>query len=94
MVKFINKKEFAKRVLNADIKILMVYMTVLNINTIKINIYLFWASQIGLLKINKVSITDSTKYSYHINVFLSKLAAKLPEYTSINNDAIKLKNGR
>lgn len=59
-------------------KTFVVYRVIFDINNIKIAIYLFLASQIRLLKIEKTFITNFTKYSNDIDVFLSEFTAKLP----------------
>ena len=93
-IKLINKKKFAVIALDADNKIFIMHIAVLNIKSIIIAVYLSQIAQIRLLKANKVLTIVCTKYSNYTNVFLPKLAAKLLKYTNINNYAIKLEKSR
>ena len=53
-------------------------------------IYPLRKAQIAHLKVDKASIKILSKYADFADVFLPKLAAKLPKYTRINNFAIEL----
>ena len=93
-MKLINKKEFAAAALDADSEIFVVHVAALDIKGPNIAVHLFWAAQIRLLKANEAFTTVSTKYFDYTDVFLSELAAKLPEHIGINDHAIKLEDGK
>ena len=88
-VKLINKKEFAKAVLDESIKTFVVYMALL---ILKITIYLAKKTHIALLIAKKVTI--SAEYIDFANIFKKKLAKVLPERIGINKHSIKLVNGK
>ena len=52
--------------------------------------HLFKTAQIAHLKADEVSIKVSSKYANFTDIFLSKLAINLNQYTENNNHAIKL----
>lgn len=85
-MKLIDKKKFAVAELDVDTKIFIIYMATLNIEIT--NIYLFQLAQIRLFKANKAFNTIFVKYFDYADIFLSKLTAKLPRYTNINNYTI------
>ena len=71
--------------LNADSRIFIVYLASLAKPTI-IPIYSFYKAQVALL----ISAKIYTKYFDFLNIFSSDSAAKLSEYTGINNYSINL----
>ena len=93
-VKLINKKEFTAAALNVNSKTFVMHIVALDIEGTNMAIHPFWAAQIRLLKANKALTTVSTKYSDYTNVFLSELAAELPEHTGINDHAIELEDSK
>ena len=54
-------------------------------------IYLFYKTQIIILKINKIFIFTLVKYFNYSNIFLIIYIIKLLKYININNYIIKLK---
>ena len=80
--------------LDANSETFMMHVAALDIKGINITVYSFRTAQIGLLKANKAPTTILTKYSDYTDIFLSKLAAKLSKYTSINNHAIELEDSK
>lgn len=99
-IKLINKKKFAKIILDKKLKTFVVYIATLK--TLEIIIYLLQKTQIisnnlvqiAVLKQNKVFIKISIKYSDFLNIFLEKKALVLLEQTEHNEHAIKLKNSK
>lgn len=95
-VKLINKKEFAKAVLDEQSKIFVVYIAVLE--TPEKTIYLLQIAQIlgsdpvqvVALKQNKAFIKVSIKYSDFLDVFLEEKTLVLSKQTNINEHAIEL----
>ena len=86
-VKIINKWEFAVAALNADDKTFMVHVVALAKWTTML-IYSSYQVQVALLKSEKNGIlTECSNFS---NVFSSDSAAKIPEYTRINDHSINL----
>lgn len=73
-------------VLFVDNKTFIIYVTTLN--TEILNIYPFWAAQIGLFKANKIFTINYAKYFDYTDVFSSELIIKLLKYININNHAI------
>ncbi len=54
-------------------------------------IYLLRRAQITYLKVNEASIeVCPSEYTDFVDIFLPKLAAKIPKYTGINDHAIEL----
>ena len=88
-VEFINKKEFAKAVLDENIEAFVVYMNSLSLGS-KIMIHPARETQIALVLAKEVIVL--AKYSDFADVFSKELAKRLPERTGINEHAIKLKN--
>lgn len=81
-VEIINKKEFAKVVLNKNIKVFVMHVTFLSFNKIMIIIYLTKKAQIALLLTKEVKIL--AKYLDFFNVFSKKKALVLLEITKLN----------
>ena len=84
-----NKKEFAKAVLNENIQVFIVHVALF---TSKIIIYAAWEAQISLLLAEKVNI--SAKYADFVNGFLKESVKVLPERTGINEHTIELEKGK
>ena len=61
-------------------------------NTQEYDVYLFCRVQIAVFVANKASTSIFIKYSDFADVFFPELASELPEYTKINDHAIKLVN--
>lgn len=59
-----------------------------------LNVYLSFRSQIVGLIAKKTLIKISAKYTNFADVFFPDLAPIFPEYTEINNHAIKLINSQ
>ena len=69
----------------------MIYLVIFNINfDINIELYSLKKAQIAYLKLNKTFIRIFIKYTNFVDIFLFKLATKLPKYMSINNYNIQL----
>ena len=85
-MEIINKKKFAKAVLNENIKTFMVHMTSFSLSTI--SIHPTREAQIVLLIVKEVKIL--AKYSDFSDVFLEKKALVLPEITKFNQHTIEL----
>lgn len=89
-VGIINKKEFAKAVLDENIKAFMVHFTFFNLE-IKMKIYLAYETQIMFLDIKKAFKRILAKYLNFINLFLEDKIIELLNYLDINKYAIYLK---
>lgn len=79
-MKIIDKSEFAKLILNKNIKAFVIYVAPFSLSFILI--YLAQKVEIVLLFIKKVNIL--AKYLDLINVFLKKLVIKLIKRLNIN----------
>ena len=79
-MKIIDKKKFAKTVLDKSDKAFVVYIASFNLNLIPI--YLVQKAQIALLVIKEVKIL--IKYSDFLDVFLIKMALILLKATNLN----------
>ena len=88
-VELINKKKFAKVVLDENVEAFVVYIASL---TSKITIHLGWKAQIALLLAKKVPVL--AEYADFVNVFLKKSAKVLSERTGINEHVIELEEGK
>ena len=84
-VEIIRKKEFAIAAIDVDNKTFVVYVVALA-ELIIISIYLFCKAKVALLIIIEIYI----KYFNFLNIFFLDSAAKLLEYTRINNYLINL----
>lgn len=90
-VKFIDKREFTKTILNKNSEIFTVYITTLKATGIaNIIIYLLQIVQIAVLQFDKTSTKIPAKYTNYTNIFLFDLAIELSENISINKHAITL----
>ena len=72
----------------------MVHVAALEAPLARIRIHFSQEAQISALIQNKAPTKVLPKYADYINVFFFNLAMKLPENTSINEHAIKLKEGK
>ena len=88
-VELINKKEFAKAVLDEKSETFVVYMAALNLTP---GIHPNRAAQITSLLAEEVRIPD--KYSDFTNVFSEVKTLVLPECTKLNEHAIDLEDGK
>lgn len=100
-VRFINKKDFAKVILDENSEIFVVYVTILEVLT-AILIYLSKTSQVPgsdkplllVLLCNKDYHKIPAKNIDYTNVFSLDLILKLLENTDINNHTIKRVEGK
>lgn len=83
-VKLINKKKFAKAVLDKNVKAFVVHVTSW---VVSMSIHLAWKAQITLLFAEKVKIPN--KYSDISNVFSEKKALVLLKILKLNKYVIK-----
>lgn len=86
-IKLINKKEFAKVILNENIEALLVYVTSYSLNNLTVLIHPVRKAKIALLIGKKMKI--SNKYSDFSDVFLEKRAFVLLKIMKLNQHAIK-----
>ena len=88
-VKLIREKKFIIIALDLKYKAFIIYVAAFNVNS-NDKLYPLKKVQKAQLKVNKMPIKVLHKYIDFIDVFLSKLSAKLFEHTRINNHAIQL----
>ena len=88
-VELINKKKFAKTVLDKKSKTFVVHIASLNLTP---RIYPDRATQIASLLTEKVKFSD--KYSDFVDVFLEEKTLVLPEQIEFNQHVIELKEGK
>ena len=88
-VKLIEKKEFTAATLDLKYEAFLVYIAALNIN-LNDKVYPSKKAWIAHLKANKVFTKILNRYADFADDFSSKLAAKLPEHTRINDHVIEL----
>lgn len=90
-MKQIGKKEFAVQVFDLDYKVIIVYITTLNISfDIKNIVYSLQKAEITHLKVDKAALKIPSKYTGFADIFSPKLAIESSKYTDINNHAIEL----
>ena len=89
-MEIINKKEFAKRVLDENIEAFMMHMTSLSLSKPAMSIYPAREAKIALLTIEEVKIP--AKFSDFSYVFSEKKALILPKLTKLNQYAIELQD--
>lgn len=87
-IELINKKEFAKAVLDVESKTFIVYVLVLKSLLSRFLIYPDRLAQIVFLLTKEVTIPD--KYYNFTDVISEKKALVLPERTNLNEHAIEL----
>ena len=90
-VELIGKKEFAATAFDPKHEAFVAYIAVFYVD-LNNEMYLLRRAKIAYLKADKAFSKVLSKYADFANVFFSKLAAKLPEHTRINDYAIKLVN--
>ena len=90
-VQIIDRKKFAKAVLDPNKKVFVMHIATI---TSGIIILLERKAQIALLKAKETSVSIPAEYLDFANVFSKKLAVVLLEYTKINTHAIDLKKGK
>ena len=90
-VEFIDKKEFAKAVLDENIKAFVVHVSSLSLRS-KMMIHPAQEAQIASLLAEKVIVP--AKYSDFANVFSKESAEVLPECIEINKHAIELEDSK
>ena len=88
-VELINKKEFAKAVLDENSETFVIHVASLNLVP---GIHLDREAQLASLLNKKVKIPD--KYSDFTDVFSKEKALVIPERTKLNEHAINLENGK
>ena len=88
-VKLINKKEFAKAVLDENLETFVVHVVSFNLTP---RLHLDRAAQIASLLAKEVKISD--EYSDFADVFSEEKALVLPECTELNKHAIDLENSK
>ena len=88
-VELINKKEFAKTVLDENFETFVINVTSLDLVP---RIHPERETQIAFLLTKEVKISD--KYLDYTNVFLKEITLVLPRRINFNKYAIKLKNGK
>ena len=88
-VKLIGKKEFAAATLNLELETFIFHITALSVDPSD-KVYPLRRAQIAHLKADKASTEIPSKYTDIADVFLPKLAVKLPKHTEINNHTIEL----
>ena len=91
-IKLVGKKEFAVAALDSKHETYVVHVASLSSIPLVtfLDDYPFQRPQISGLIAEKAPIKGSAKYSDFADVFSPDLASKLPEYTEINDYAIKL----
>ena len=101
-IELIDKKEFAKAMLDAKSETFMVHVSALEAPLSGMTIHLSRAAQIigsnpvqvAALKQNEALTKVPTKYSDFADVFSEKKALVLPEQTDLNEHAIELEGGK
>ena len=88
-VEIINKKEFAKVVLDKNSENFIIHVASLNLTS---RIYSGKKTQITFLLTKKVKILD--EYSDFANIFSKKQVLILPERIKLNKHAINLEDGK
>ena len=85
-VELINKKEFAKTVLDEESETFVVYVAALKTSpgSVGMTIHPSRAAQIAALKQDEAPIKVLSKYADYADVFSFNLAIELPENTGIN----------
>ncbi len=89
---FINKKIFANVTLDENLEIFIIYVSILK--TIEELIHFSQIAQRIALSWDKAYIKISAKYSNYSDFFLSDLIIWLPENTRIDENTIKLIDGK
>ncbi len=92
-IELIRKKEFVVVALDPEHEAFVVHVAALSVDLVD-EIYPSRRAQIAHLKADEAPIKVSSEYADFADVFLPKLAVELPEYTGINDYAIKLVDDR
>ena len=90
-VELIDKREFAKAVLDENSETFVIYVVTLEAET---SIYSSQIAEIAALQWNKAPTEIPVKYSDYADIFSSDLAMELPENTRMNEHIIKLIDGK
>ncbi len=90
-VELIRKKEFAVAACDPKHEAFVVHIAALSVD-LGDEVHLSRSAQIAHLKADEAPTEVPSKYADFADVFSPKLAAELPEYTGINDYAIKLVN--
>ena len=85
------KKEFVAAALDPEHKVFVVHIAAFSVNSDD-KIHLSKKAQIAYLKADEAPTKVPSKYTDFVDIFLSKLAAKLPKHTEINDHTIELVN--
>ena len=85
-VKLVRKKDFPAAARDSEYDIFVVHIA--SLDSIPLNVYLFYRSQIASLIIKKTLTKVFTKYADFANIFSSDLISKLPKQTKINHHTI------
>ena len=98
-IELVEKEEFAAAAFDSKHKTFVVYIaslfaTSLSFTPLNVDIYLLHKPQIVELITKEASTNIFNEYADFTDVFFSTLMSKLPKYTEINNNAIKLVNGQ
>ena len=91
-VELINKKEFAKAVLNENSETFVVH--VVSLSSTPLDVHPSRRPQISGLIAEEASTKVPDEYTDFADVFSPELVAELPKYTGINNHPTKLVNGQ
>ena len=91
-VELVGKKEFVTVVLDMEYEIFVIHVMVFS--STPLNIHSSWRPQISGLITEEAPTKVPNKYVEIANVFSPNLTSELPEYTEINNHAIKLVDGQ
>ena len=92
-VKLIDKKKFAKAVLDGKFETFVVHVAALEAPLAGMAIHFSQAAQILALIQDGTPIKVSSKYADYADVFSFDLVMELPKITGINKHAIKLQDG-
>lgn len=93
-VELINKKEFAKAVLDEESKAFVVHVATLEALLVEITIHSSYKTQVTTLQYDKSSNEVPPKYADYADIFSFNLAMELPENTYINKHSIELEDGK
>ena len=93
-VKLIDKKEFAKAVLDQESENFVMHVAALKVPLARMTIHFSREAQILALIQDKTSTKVPPKYVHYADVFSFDLAIELPKNININEHAITLQNGK
>ncbi len=92
LIELIEKKKFVITALNPKHEAFVIYITAFKVD-LDDKMHPLKRAQIAYLKANKAFIEIPSKYTDFVDIFLSKLATKLPKYMEINDHFIKFVKG-